>query len=552
MIRSVSWLSFVKFAVCLPISLVLSAQVQFNDIVKSPSQNWLTYHGDYRGARYSALDQINSHNVGSLVPVWTYHVDRARRLETTPIVYDGIMYVSNSNQVDAVDVRSGRAVWSYVDTRAGREDVNRGVAILGNSVFVVASDGYLISLNRLTGGVNWHKQYADVKKGQFSTLAPLALKDRVLVGVSGGDSGMRGFVAALSAATGEELWRFYTVPAKGEPGSETWGEFDVQWGGGATWMNGTYDPELNLTYWATGNPWPDYYGGGRRGANLYTDSIIALDADTGKLKWYFQFTPHDTHDWDAQSIPVLLDLPYEGKMRKLLVHPNRNGYLYVLDRVTGKYLTSHPFVKELNWATGIDASGKPIEVPNMDPTAEGRRVCPSTRGASNWMSPSFDSNLKMLFVPTLEQCDKYVSIMRNPEPMHDSMAGGGGPITGEPGRFYLRAFNPLTGEKCWEYPMAAGSQTEDMWAGTVATAGGLVFFGDTQGQIIAVDSKTGTDLWHYSMGQNLTASPVTFSHAGRQYVSIASATDVFTFALFEPAKPFHPPVEITKSSGIAQ
>lgn len=257
-----------KIAFFLP--LCLPGQVLFKDIVKSPAENWLTYHGDYRGTRFSPLDQINRENVGSLVPVWTYHVDHARRLEATPIVYDGIMYVSNSNQVDAVDARSGRQIWSYLDTRAKREDVNRGVAILGNSIFVVASDGYLIALNRLTGGVIWHRQYADTKKGQFATLAPLALKDRVLVGVSGGDSGMRGFVAAFSAASGEELWRFYTVPAKGEPGAETWGNFDVQWGGGATWMNGTYDPELNLTYWATGNPWPDYYGGGRsRGEPVY-------------------------------------------------------------------------------------------------------------------------------------------------------------------------------------------------------------------------------------------------------------------------------------------
>jgi alcohol dehydrogenase (cytochrome c) len=520
----------------------LFGQVDYEEIQKSPSANWLTYHGDYRGTRYSPLDGINTKNVGSLVPVWTYHMEHARRLETTPIVYQGVMYVSNANEVDALDARTGRPIWSYLDTGATREDVNRGVAILGNSVFFVTSDGYLVALNRITGGVLWHKQYADTKNGQFATLAPLALKDRVLVGVSGGDSGMRGFVAAFSADKGNELWRFYTVPAKGEQGSETWGDFDVRWGGGATWMNGTYDPELNLTYWATGNPWPDYFGGNRKGANLYTDSIVALDAETGKLKWYFQFTPHDTHDWDAQSIPVLVDLPYEGKLRKLLVHPNRNGFLYALDRTTGQYLSAHAFVKELSWATGIDASGKPIEVPNMDPTAQGRKVCPSTRGASNWMSPSFDPKLKLLFVPTLEQCDKYVSTMRTPEPMHDSMAGGGGPVPGEPGHFFLRAFNPVTGQKCWEYSMA-GTETEDMWAGTVATAGGLVFFGDTQGQIVAVDSKTGTDLWHYNMGQNLTASPITFAVDGRQYVTMASATDVFTFALFEPAKPFRPPIE---------
>jgi alcohol dehydrogenase (cytochrome c) len=519
----------------------IHAQVRFEDVEKSPNANWLTYHGDYSAQRFSPLTQINRGTVSNLVPAWTYHFDRARRLEATPVVYDGVMYVTNSNEVDAIDARSGRLIWSFEDEQATRQDVNRGVAILGNAVFFVTSDAHLVALNRTTGGLLWQKQYADVKKGYFATLAPLALKDRIVVGVSGGDSGMRGFIGAYSASNGDELWKFYTVPAKGEPGADTWGEFDTQYGGGATWMNGTYDPELNLTYWSTGNPWPDYYGNGRRGSNLYTDAIVALDADSGKLKWYFQFTPHDTHDWDAQSIPVLVDLKYEGKMRKLLVHPNRNGFLYVLDRETGKYLTAHAYVKLLDWAKGIDAAGHPIEVPDMDPTLTGRKVCPSTRGASNWMSPSFDPKQGLLFVPTLEQCDLYVSTMRNPEPMHGFMAGGGGPVPGEPGKFYLRALDPVTGAKRWEYPMA-GPAT--MWAGTVATAGGLIFFGDDQGQLVAVDSANGKDLWHYNMGQYLSASPMTFSVNGRQYVAIVSATDVFAFALFEPAKPFTPPKEI--------
>ncbi|MBV9268580.1 MAG: PQQ-dependent dehydrogenase, methanol/ethanol family [Acidobacteriaceae bacterium] len=524
-------------------ALCARAQVTYKSIIESPSSNWLTYHGDYSAQRYSPLTQINRQNVGSLVPVWTHHVLRARRLETTPIVYDGVMYVTNSNEVQALDARTGKLIWTYEDEQASREDPNRGVAILGNAVYFVTSDGYLAALNHTTGGVLWHRQYADVKEGYFASLAPLALKDRIVVGVSGGDSGMRGFVSAYAASDGRELWKFYTVPAKGEPGAETWGEFDPQWGGGATWMTGTYDPDLNLTYWSTGNPWPDYYGGGRRGANLYTDSIVALDADTGKLRWYFQFTPHDTHDWDAQSIPVLVDLPYEGRTRKLLLHPNRNGFFYLLDRETGQYLCARPFVDLLDWAKGIDKDGHPIEVPDMDPTLNGRKVCPSTRGASNWMSPSWDPKLKLLFVPTLEQCDLYVSTMRNPEPMHDLMAGGGGPVPGEPGRFFLRAIDPLTGERRWQYPMPGLS---DMWSGTVATAGGLVFFGDTQGHLIAVDSETGHDLWHYSMGQLLTASPMTFSVDGKQYVSIASATDIFTFTLFAPQKPVTLPEEIRK------
>lgn len=516
------------------------AQIQYNDLLKSPAENWLTYHGGYRGQRHSPLTQINRETVRNLVPKWTYHVNGAARLETTPIVADGVMYVTNTNQVDAVDARSGRQIWSYQDERATRNDVNRGVAILGPRVFFVTADGYLVALNRATGGILWHKQYADVKQGYYATLAPLALKDSIVLGVSGGDSGMRGFVAAYSPSTGEQLWKFYTVPLKGESGAETWGEFDPQWGGGATWMTGTYDPELNLTYWTTGNPWPDYYGGGRRGANLYTDSVIALDAATGKMKWYFQFTPHDTHDWDAESIPVLVDAVYEGKPRKLLIHPNRNGFLYVLDRVTGEYLTAHPFVKLLSWATGVDANGHPIEVHDMEPTPKGRVVCPSTRGATNWMSPSWDPVNKLLFVTALEQCDQYVSSMANPEPMHGSMAGGGGPVDGQNGKFYLRAINPLTGAKRWEYAMTGST---DMWAGSMTTAGGLVFFGDDQGELVALDTANGADLWHYNMGQIITASPITYSIKGKQYVSIASATDIFTFTLFEPAKPFKAPKE---------
>ncbi len=514
-------------------ALGVLGQVQYGDILHSPSQNWLTYHGDYRAHRYSPLTQINRGNVAGLVPKWTYQVNGAHRLESTPIVYEGVMYITSSNEVDALDAQSGKPVWIFREENAAQDSVNRGVAILGNTIFFVTADAHLVALQRSTGGILWEKKFADTKKGYFASLAPLALKDRVVVGVSGGESGMRGFVAALSASTGEELWRFYTVPAKGELGSETWGEFDTQYGGAATWMTGTYDPDLNIVYWSTGNPWPDYYGGGRRGDNLYSDSVVALDGDTGKLKWYFQFNPHDTHDWDAQSIPVLADLPYKGRTRKMLLHPNRNGFLYALDRVSGQFLYAHRFVDQLDWAEGIDAKGRPIEKPSMEPIAKGRRVCPSTRGASNWMSPSFDPQTKLFYVPTLEQCDNYISTERTPEPLHNLAAGGAEGIPTEPGKFFLRAFDPITGERKWQYAMT-GPAT--MWAGTVATAGGLVFFGDDDGQLIAVDAYTGKDLWHYSMGQLLTASPVTFSVRGKQYVSIASASDIFTFGLFEPAE----------------
>jgi alcohol dehydrogenase (cytochrome c) len=511
------------------LAVSLHAQVLYRDLLKSPSENWLTYHGDYRGTRFSPLTQINRGNVGSLVPKWTYHMERGRRLEATPVVFDGVMYVTNSNEVDAVDARTGKSIWTYRDEQAANRGVNRGVAILGDSVFFVTADAYLVALHRTTGAVLWHRKFADISKGYTASLAPLALKDRVLVGVSGGESGMRGFVAAYSAAKGDELWRFYTVPAKGERGADTWGEFDTQWGGGATWMTGTYDPGLDTVYWSVGNPWPDFYGSGRRGDNLYTDSVVALDAETGKLKWYFQFTPHDTHDWDAQSIPVLADVDYQGKPRKLLLHANRNGFYYVLDRVTGEFLSAKPFVEEIDWATGIDAKGRPIEVSGKEPAPGGRKTCPSTRGASNWMSPSFSPQTKLLYVVALEQCDNFVGAARAPEPNKGMAGGGGESIANEPGQMYLRALNAATGKKRWDYAMT-GPTT--MWAGTVATAGGLVFFGDDDGNLVAVDAETGKNLWHYNMGQLLTASPITFALNGKQYVSIVSATDVFTFGLF--------------------
>jgi PQQ-dependent dehydrogenase (methanol/ethanol family) len=508
-----------------------SAGARYDLIRAGEGADWLTYAGDFAGRRHSPLTQITPANAASLVSAWVYHVDGATHLEATPLVYDGIMYVTNSNEVHALDARTGRPIWKYRDELAKRSDVNRGVAILGDSVFFATSDAHLVALNRKTGGGLWDREYADTSRGAFATLAPMAVKDRVIVGVSGGDTGVRGFVAAFSAATGAELWRFWTVPAKGEPGAETWGELGPEWGGAATWLNGTYDPELNLLYWTTGNPWPDFYGGARRGANLYSDSLLALDADTGKLKWYFQFTPHDTHDWDAQAWPVLLDMVYEGRPRKLLMHANRNGYFYMLDRTTGAFLRATPFVERLNWAKGIDAKGKPIENPGMEPSPNGTRVCPSVRGATNWMSPSYNPQTGLLYVPTLEQCDVYSSSAKTPEPMKNFAGTGGESISKEPGKFYLRALDPRTGAKRWDYPMTGHG---DSWAGTVSTAGGVVFFGDDDGQLVAVDATTGRHLWHYYLGQTLTASPITFLADGKQYVTIVSATDVLTFALFEP------------------
>ncbi|MBI3210554.1 MAG: PQQ-binding-like beta-propeller repeat protein [Candidatus Solibacter usitatus] len=513
------------------------AQVKYEDILKGPADNWLTYAGDYQGKRHSALKQITAANAASIVPKWTYHVPKANGLRTNPLVYNGVMYITASNEIRALDARTGRLIWEYKDTRSKKEAVNRGPAILGDRVFFVTGDVYLVALDRRNGAVLWQKQYGRLEDGLYAALAPMAVKDKVLVGVGGGDSGMRGYVSAFSAATGEELWRRYTVPAKGEPGSETWGKY-IEYGGAGTWLSGTYDPELNILYWPTGNPWPDFYGGDRGGDNLYTCSLLALDLDTGKMKWYFQFTPHDTHDWDAQAWPVLVDMPWNGKPRKLVLHANRNGFLYVLDRVTGEFLRATKLVDKLDWATGIDAKGRPILVPGKDPTPNGNRACPGVRGATNWMSPSFNPTTGLLYVVTLEQCDIFTSSAKEPEPKKNFAGGGAGPKPTELGQFILRAYDPKTGNRAWEYPMTGPAES---WSGTVSTAGGVVFFGDDDGHMVGVDARSGKHLWHYQMGEGLTASPITYAVDGKQYVAIASATAIFAFGLHEPVQSVAPP-----------
>lgn len=507
-----------------------SAQVKFEDIVKGPGADWLTYAGDYQAKRHSSLDQINVKNAGSLVPKWVHHIPKANGLRTNPIVHAGVMYVTSTNEVRALDARSGRLIWVFKDGRAKKEAVNRGVGILGDRVFFATADNFLVALDRRTGAVLWQKQYARVEDGVFSSAAPLLVKDKVIVGSAGGDTGMRGFIAALSASTGEELWRTYTVPKKGEPGSDSWGGY-IEWGGGATWLSGTYDPEANTLFWATGNPWPDFYGGDRSGDNLYTCSLLALDAETGKMKWYFQFTPHDTHDWDAQAWPVLVEIPWQGKPRKVVLHANRNGFFYVLDRTTGEFLRATRLVEKLDWASGIDAKGRPVLVPGKDPTPNGNRACPGVRGATNWMSPSFNPATGLIYIVTLEQCDIYTSSSKEPEPKKNFSGGGAGPKPNEVGQFFLRAFDPKTGNKVWEYPMTGPGES---WSGTVSTAGGIVFFGDDDGHLVGVDARDGKHLWHFQTGEGLTASPITYSVDGKQYVSIASATAIFSFGLFEP------------------
>jgi alcohol dehydrogenase (cytochrome c) len=505
-------------------------QVTEQDLRNGPGQDWLTYAGSYNGWRYSPLKQITVANARNLTPQWVYHVPNARGLRTSPIVHKGVMYVTNTNSIYALDARTGRQIWQWIDARSKKQGVNRGAAILGDRVYFTSADNYLNALDRQTGALIFSKKFADAEKNISSTSAPLIAGSKVIVGSAGGDSGMRGFVAALSPETGEQMWRTFTVPAQGEPGSESWSGM-IEWGGGATWLSGTFDAATNTLYWTTGNPWPDFAGDPRKGDNLYTCSLIALDLNTGKMKWYFQFTPHDTHDWDAQSWPVLVDTEWEGMPRKLVLHANRNGFFYVLDRTTGQFLRATQLIDKVTWAKGIDAKGRPIVIAGQDPTPEGNWVCPSVKGATNWMGQSYNPGTGLLYVLTLEQCGMYTSSSKEPEPMKN-FAGGG--ATEEGGQVILRAIDPKTGKRAWEYPMTGVGR---MWTGTVSTAGGVVFSGDDDGHMVALNAKTGEHLWHFNMGEMLTASPITYEVGGKQYVAIASATAIFSFGLFEPAQP---------------
>jgi alcohol dehydrogenase (cytochrome c) len=462
-----------------------------------------------------------------------YHVPNATGLRSSPIVYKGVMYVTNSNALYAIDARSGRLIWQYEDTKAKKSGVNRGAAILGDSIYFTTSDNYLVALDRQTGSPLFSRRFADAATGTTSASAPLIVKDKILVGSAGGDSGMRGFIAALSPKTGDEIWRTFTIPAKGEPGSETWSGLH-EWGGAGTWLSGTFDPQSNTLFWTTGNPWPDYDGTPRLGEDLYTCSLIALDLDTGRMRWYFQFTPHDTHDWDAQSWPVLLEIPWQDKKtgvtapRKVVVHANRNGFFYVLDRVTGEYLRATRLIDNLTWASGIDDKGRPVLIPGKEPTPEGNWVCPSVKGATNWMGQSYNPATGLLYILTLEECGLYTISSRTPVPMKNF---AGGAATEPGGQVVLRALDPKTGKRVWEYPMTGSAR---MWTGTVSTAGGVVFSGDDDGHLIVLEARTGRHLWHFYMGDLLTASPITYEVNGRQYVAIAAGSNIFSFGLFEP------------------
>jgi alcohol dehydrogenase (cytochrome c) len=495
--------------------------------------NWLSYNGDYTGRRFSSLDQITPRNVERLRAQWVFHVSNSNSMEVTPVVFDGVMFVASANDAFALDAQTGRVIWHYsrpiteglIDDASQHH--NRGVGILGSRLYMETDNAHLLCLDARSGHLLWDIPYAEGNKNYGATSAPLVVKDKVLVGTSGGDDGVRGFVAAFDAETGKEAWRFWTIPGPGEFGAESWPGELYKRGGGTTWMPGTYDPELNMVYWCTSNPAPDFDGGPRPGDDLYTASVLALDPDSGKLKWYFQFTPHDLYDYDATETPVLVDTNYQGQPRKLLIQANRNGFFYVLDRTNGKFLSAFPFVEKLNWAKGIDAQGRPIRT-GVQPTAEGTRTCPGFMGATNWFSPAYNPSTHLFYFLASENCDVYIL---KPEEFSEGKtyySTGARRSPGDHGQKKLLAYALESDKPAWRYVQAGPGRSS---GGVMTTAGGLVFFADDAQSFEAVEAQTGKPLWHFNTGQNMHASPMSYAVNGKQYVAIAAGSDIFSFGL---------------------
>jgi alcohol dehydrogenase (cytochrome c) len=500
----------------------------------SDPSRWLMFSGDYTGRRHSPLTQINPANVHRLATQWTFQsgtMTRGRGFEATPLALDGVLYVTGSNNFAwALDARTGRPFWQYRRelppdlTYGASAPVNRGFAILGDRLFMVTLDAHLLAFDRRSGRILWDTVLADYKIGYSATLAPLVVGDKIIVGISGGEYPTRGFLDAYHPETGARIWRFYTVPAPGEPGSETWPPSDevLARGGGGTWMTGSYDPELNLLYWGTGNPNPDYYGAGRLGDNLYTNSLVAIDAATGRLKWHFQFTPHDTHDWDSNHVPVIANLRIAGAERRVVMVANRNGFFYVLDRTNGQLILAKPFT-DTTWAREVGADGRPIVL------NDGSRGClPDQWGGTNFNPPSFDPSLQLMFVSARETCATFTPQEPKIVPGQTAM-GGVVRVDRERGYGAVRAIDAATGERRWEF-----RYTSPAMAGVLSTAAGLVFTGDNEGNFMALDARTGRPLWHYQTGNGIWgAAPMTYMLDNRQQVLVPSGTTLLSFALPE-------------------
>ncbi|MSR21490.1 MAG: PQQ-dependent dehydrogenase, methanol/ethanol family [Gemmatimonadetes bacterium] len=500
----------------------------------SDGSSWLTFGGDYANQRHSPLTQITPENVARLVPLWTFQTGTLGNFETTSLLHDNVLYVTGPlNVAWAIDARTGRQIWRYrrelpSDLTACCGLVNRGFAILGDKLFMVTLDAHLLALDARTGSIVWDVTLENYAVGYASTIAPLVVKDKVIVGVAGGEYGIRGFIDAYNVESGERVWRFYTVPGPGEPGNETWAGDSWRTGGASVWVTGAYDPELNLLMYGIGNPGPDYFGEIREGDNLYSNSLVALDADTGRLRWHYQFTPHDVHDWDATEVPILTDLPIAGQTRRVVMFANRNGFYYTLDAATGRLIVAKPFV-ETTWAKEIGTDGRPVLLPGNVPTEEGSVTCPDLTGGTNFWPPSFDPSTRTFFVNAREVCMTFFAW----EPEYipgDRFTGGAGqrvPESESPAYGALRAIDPMTGERKWEFRYLSPST-----AGLLTTASGLIFSGDPDGNVLALDSRNGRLLWHYQMGAPLHGtSPTTYMVDGKQHVLVPAGTTLTAWAL---------------------
>jgi alcohol dehydrogenase (cytochrome c) len=482
---------------------------------------------------------------------WLFQGRHQEKFETTPLVVDGIMYLTRpENDIYALDAETGRTLWTYSHRNppvtfncCGR--VNRGLAILGNSLFMNTLDMHVLAVDAKSGRELWKTQIFDYKAagGYASPGAPLIVKDKLIVGMAGGERGVSGFLDAYDTKTGERLWRFHTIPQPGEANFGTWDGDSWKTGGASTWNNGSYDPELNLVYWGTSNPWPDYNGDFRKGDNLYSASVIALDADTGKLKWHFQFTPHDLHDWDATQIPILLDADFRGQPKKLIVWPNRNGFYYVLDRSSGEFLHAKAFVQQ-TWAKGIDDNGRPIEIPGHEPTPDGiTHIWPGVDGASNWMSHSYSPITKLLYVFAREERRVFTKSgpprLPNTEPNDEGEENEDitrrtrawrrsrpRPFTPEESWGKVIAIQPTSGDIQWEYKVVTPP-----WGGVMSTAGNLVFGGTIEGNVFALDAETGKVLWRFLGNDRVYGTAMSYLSRGKQQVSIPVGDVLITFSI---------------------
>jgi alcohol dehydrogenase (cytochrome c) len=517
----------------------LAAQVpetRLREARKEPA-NWLTYSGDLGGQRYSPLTQITAANVASLRPAWIYQSGDAGLMQASPLVVDGVMYLTEFHgHVAALDARTGRVLWRYQQNIPGQlltlgfGPTNRGVAVLDSTVYVGTPDARLVALDARSGALRWEVQVADNALGYAITAAPLAVKDLIIVGISGAEAGIRGFLDAYDARTGQRRWRTYTIPAAGEPGVESWGGESYQTGGGSTWVTGSYDPALGLIYWGVGNPGPDWNGDSRPGDNLYTCSLLALDAATGTLRWHFQFTPHDTHDWDATEIPVLFDGRFRGHARHLVAMANRNGFYYLLDRVTGEFLHGAPYIRQ-EWADGLDSAGRPRMRPNIEPTDSGTALTPNLHGGTNWYSPSYSPRAGLFYVAARQMGSRYFKYSATYAPGRYFMGGGEAEVGGDTAQGAVKALDPETGKVRWAFPLHSPP-----WAGLLSTGGGIVFGGTNEGQFFALDAVTGKPLWNFLTGGWINANPMAYAVEGRQYVAIASGPNLIVFALPAPAR----------------